>query len=188
MKQRILAVDDEPDMLRLLERIVTEKTPYAIKICNNSLEVPKLLEAERFDLIITDLKMPGLDGLDILRILKEEERDEEIIIITAFGSLDTAVQALSRGVHDYITKPFKKEQIISAVGRAMRWQRAKREASRAVSIFETEPYEEALAAFREEYLARLAERCGGDRSLMTERSGLPEEIVLSHLGEESPER
>ncbi len=125
--QRILAVDDEVHMLRLLERIISEKTPYSIVTTNSSLEVPRLLENESFDLILTDLKMPGMDGLDILRTVKEQGRDEEIIILTAFGSLETAMEALTHDVFDYITKPFKKEQILHTVNKAMRWQRLKRE-------------------------------------------------------------
>ena len=89
MKQTILAVDDEPHMLKLMERIVTEKTPYQITTTSNSLEVPEILEKSEFDLIIMDLKMPGMDGLDLLRLVKEKERFEEVVIITAFGSLET---------------------------------------------------------------------------------------------------
>lgn len=177
MKQRILAVDDEPHMLKLLERIITEKTPYAIVTTNNSLEVPKILEEEVFDLIIADLKMPGLDGMDILRMIKEKKRPEELIMITAFGSLETAIEALSLGVFDYITKPFKKEQIIFTVDRAMRWQQLKRESVRISGLFEQEPFEEARRAFEREYIRRLAERCGGDRAAMVRRSGLSEAAI-----------
>ena len=88
MKQHILAIDDELDMLKLLERIITEKTPYRITTTNNSLEVEQLLEQTQFDLIITDLKMPGLDGMDVLRLVKEKKRYEEVIILTAFGSME----------------------------------------------------------------------------------------------------
>ena len=177
MTQRVLAVDDEVHMLRLLERIISEKTPYSIVTTNSSLEVPKLLEKERFDLILTDLKMPGMDGLDILRTVKEQDRDEEIIILTAFGSLDTAMEALTHDVFDYITKPFKKEQILHTVNKAMRWQRLKREAAATAALFEREPYAEAERSFQAEYLRRLADRCGDDPAKMAQRSGLPEAVV-----------
>jgi len=176
---RILAVDDEPHMLMLLERIVREKTPYAIETCNNSLDVPRILSEREFDLIISDLKMPGMDGIDILRWVKEKERAEEVVIITAFGSLDSAVAALAQGVYDYITKPFKKEQIISTLERAMRWQRARRESMRMLEIFEREPYGEAERAFQDEYLRRLRDRCGGDEEQMIVRSGLPGGVIRS---------
>ena len=175
--QRILAVDDEVHMLRLLERIISEKTPYPIVTTNNPLEVPKLLEKESFDVILTDLKMPGMDGMDILRLVKERGRSEEIIILTAFGSLETAIEALSNDVFDYITKPFKKEQILFTVNKAMSWQRLKRESAATAALFEREPYAEAEKAFQAEYLRRLGERCDGDPEKMARRSGLPDALL-----------
>jgi DNA-binding NtrC family response regulator len=175
--QRVLAVDDEVHMLRLLERIISEKTPYPIVTTNSPLEVPKLLEEQQFDLILTDLKMPGMDGMDILRTVKEQGRSEEIIILTAFGSLETAIEALSNDVFDYITKPFKKEQILFTVNKAMHWQRLKREAAATAALFEREPYAEAERTFQAEYLRRLGERCDGDPEKMAQRSGLPDAVV-----------
>jgi DNA-binding NtrC family response regulator len=181
MKQRILAVDDEIHMLKLLERIVTEKTPYLITTTNNPLEIPRMLEEASFDLIIADLKMPGMDGLDILRMVKEKGRREEVIIITAFGSLETAIEALSLGVFDYITKPFKKEQIIYTINRAMRWQQMRAEMAVLEALFGMEPYEKALQAFEKEYLRRLAVRYAGDPGVMAERSGLSREAIAAAL-------
>ncbi len=181
MKQSILAVDDEPHMLRLLERIITEKTQYRIKTVNNSLEVPEILEQGEFDLIITDLKMPGMDGIDILKHVREKDRSEEVIIMTAFGSLESAIEALQQGVFDYITKPFKKEQIIFTVGRALRWQAIRKEATRLGRIFEGEPYETSRRAFDIEYVRRLRERCEQDMAAMMERSGLTEKLIAEAM-------
>jgi DNA-binding response OmpR family regulator len=164
-------------MLLLLERIIREKTPYAIATTNNPLEVPAILEREGFDLIITDLKMPGLDGLDILRSIKAKDRFEQVIIITAFGSLESAVEAMSQGVFDYITKPFKKEQILFTVDRAMRWQQVKRELLRLEGLLSLEPYDAAEQALRGEYLRRLLARCGDDVGAAAQRAGLPAETV-----------
>jgi DNA-binding NtrC family response regulator len=183
MKQKILAVDDEPHMLKLMERIIKEKTPYGIKTTHSSLEIPEILEREEFDLIITDLKMPGMDGLDILRHIIEKNRREEVVIITAFGSLESAIEALSLGVFDYITKPFKKEQIIFAVNRVMRWQKMKREVAEISGIFETEPYEQAQNVFKAAYAKRLSERTGGDGTSMAERSGLPPQEIAALLND-----
>jgi DNA-binding NtrC family response regulator len=177
MTHRILAVDDEVHMLRLLERVISEKTPYSIVTTNNPLEVPRLLEKETFDLILTDLKMPGMDGLDILRLVKKQGRSEEIIILTAFGSLETAIEALSHDVFDYLTKPFKKEQILFTVNKAMRWQALKREAEETRALFEREPYAAAERAFQGEYVRRLALRCGDDPAVVARRSGLSPERV-----------
>jgi DNA-binding NtrC family response regulator len=181
MTQRILAVDDEVHMLRLIERVLSEKTPHSITTTNNPLEVPKLLEKETFDLILTDLKMPGMDGLDILRMVKEKGRPEEIIILTAFGSLETAIEALTHDVFDYITKPFKKEQLLFTVNKAMRWQQLKREAAATAAVFEREPYAEAEVVFQAEYLRRLAARCEDDPDAVARRSGLSPERVAECL-------
>ncbi len=177
MPQSILAVDDEIHMLRLLQRIISEKTPYAITTTSSSVEVPSILDERTFDIVIADLKMPGMDGLDLLRWLKDHEREEELIILTAFGSIESAVEALSLGVFDYITKPFKKEQILYTVERAMRWQRARREAEEWRKILETEPFEAALAGFREAYARRLAGVVPGNLQEVARRSGLSVDTI-----------
>jgi len=177
VRQTILAIDDEPDMLRLIERIVTSKSPYSLTTTNNSLEVPDLLENNDFDLIVTDLKMPGMSGLDILKYVKQNKRREKVIIITAFGSYDTVMEALALGVFDYITKPFKKEEILFTLDRAMRWQRLEMEMDRVEQICNTEPYSEAERVFKIEYITRLRERCQNDRELMTIKSGIPPDQI-----------
>lgn len=170
----ILAVDNEPHMLKLLERIIIEKTPHRMVTTSNSLEIPEILEKSRYSLIITDLKMPGMDGIDILDLVKKSDRNEEVIIITAFASLDTATKALELGVFDYIMKPFRKEQILSAVLRALHWNNMKTEYSRLNSVFIREPYQSAFRAFENEYIMGLMTRCGEDISEIGRRSGLDE--------------
>jgi DNA-binding NtrC family response regulator len=185
MIQTILSVDDEPHMLKLLERIITEKTPYQITTTSNSLEVPEMLKNQTYDLILADLKMPGLDGMDLLRMVKEQDRFEEVIMITAFGSLETAIESLSLGVFDYITKPFKKEQIIYTIDRAMRWQNMKRDALHMDEIFKMEPFAEARKIFEQEYIRRLARRCDNDEKLTAERAGLPPDRIASAIKDET---
>lgn len=177
MMQNILAVDDEPDLLRLLDRIISEKTPYRIITTNNSLEVPKILDENEFDIVITDLKMPGMDGLDILKYIKEKKRFEQVIMITAFGTLDTAMEALANGVFDYITKPFRKEQIIFTIDRAMKFQKTTRDFANISKIFEVEPYTMALDAFNQEYVKRLLGKYNGDIGLISGNTGLPADII-----------
>ncbi len=172
MNQNILAIDDEPDLLRLLERIIREKTPYSITTTNNSLEVPLILKENEFDIIITDLKMPGMDGIDILKYVKDNKRFEQVIIITAFGSLDSAMEALSQGVFDYITKPFKKEQIIFTIDRAMRFQKTTREAMKISDMFLSAPYDKALELFRKEYIKRQLFLHQGNKDEASKVSGL----------------
>ncbi len=180
MPQRILAVDDEPHMLLLLDRIISSKTTYPITTTSNSLEIPDLLDSEEFDVIISDLKMPGLDGIDILRLIKEKGLKTEMIIITAFGSLETTMDAMSLGVSGYILKPFKKEQIILAIEQTMELQRIKRDKELFDRLITSEPFDSAVQAFQREYVHRLNQRYSSWEE-MSKQSGLSLETITSIL-------
>lgn len=127
MPEKILIVDDEPDMLKLLTMILKEKTPYEITVTNNPVEAVELVRTVEFDVVITDLKMPGLDGLQLLEEVKKKDEDIPVIIITAYGTIDAATEALKIGAFDFITKPFKKEQILFTIEKALKWQKVQRE-------------------------------------------------------------
>jgi DNA-binding NtrC family response regulator len=124
---QILIVDDEVDMLALLAMIITEKTNHKTTTTNNPLEVPKLIKEGTFDLLIADLKMPGMDGIDLINEVRKIDKSIPILIITAFGSIESAEEAIHRGAYDYITKPFRKEQILIAINRALEWKEMKKE-------------------------------------------------------------
>jgi DNA-binding NtrC family response regulator len=119
---RILAVDDELDMLTLIKMIIEGYSKHQVTITNNPMEVAELLTKEQYDLIITDLKMPGLDGMELMDLAKEHDKDALILMVTAFGSLETAEEAVRRGAFDYLSKPFRKEQLLLAIDKALRWR------------------------------------------------------------------
>ena len=123
MPDRILVVDDEPNMLRLLKTILMDKTGYEVTTTNNPLEVSKLLQEDHYDLVITDLKMPLVDGIDLIGIVKNIEAAMPIIVITAYGTIETAEEAIQKGAYDFITKPFRKETILITIKRALEWKR-----------------------------------------------------------------
>jgi DNA-binding NtrC family response regulator len=127
MSGKILIIDDEPDMLVMLEMLITDKTPHRVLSTNNPLEIRELLVENEFNLVITDLKMPMMDGIEILEAVKNHDVDIPVIVITAFGTLEAAEEAVRRGAYDFITKPFRKEQILVAVDRALEWQRIVKE-------------------------------------------------------------
>jgi len=118
----ILIVDDEVDMLTLLAKIITEKTNHNVTTTNISLEVPKLIKEGAFDLLITDLKMPGMDGIQLIFEVKKIDKTIPILVITAYGSEESAEEAIIGGAYDYITKPFRKQQILIAISRALEWK------------------------------------------------------------------
>lgn len=127
MTEKILAVDDEPDMLKLLEMIIREKTTYGILTTTNPLEAIELVGKGGVDLLIADLKMPGLDGMELLNAVKGLDEDIPVIIITAYGTVESAVETMHRGAFDFITKPFKKEQILYTIDKALKFLRLQRE-------------------------------------------------------------
>ncbi|MHB9073325.1 MAG: response regulator [Desulfobaccales bacterium] len=123
MPERILVVDDEPNMLRLLKTILMDKTGYEVTTTNNPLEVSKMLQEAHYDLVITDLKMPLVDGIDLIGIVKGIDTTLPIIVITAYGTIETAEEAIQKGAYDFITKPFRKETILITMKRALEWKR-----------------------------------------------------------------
>ena len=127
MAEKLLIVDDEPDMLKLLGMIIRDKTPYETITTNNPTEALDLVKKGGYDLVITDLKMPGLDGVEMLEAVKKYDADIPVIIMTAYGTIETAEEALSKGAFDFITKPFRKEQILFTIEKALKWLRLQRE-------------------------------------------------------------
>jgi DNA-binding NtrC family response regulator len=119
---RILAVDDELDMLTLLKMMVENYTDHQVTVTNNPMEASHILDREQFDLVLTDLKMPGMDGMELLEAAKKKDEDVLVLVITAYGSLESAEEAMTKGAFDFITKPFRKEQILLAIDKAMRWR------------------------------------------------------------------
>ncbi|RJR40738.1 MAG: response regulator [Deltaproteobacteria bacterium] len=127
MAEQLLVVDDEPNMLRLLKTILMDKTGYEVATTNNPLEVAKMLQDKPYDLVVTDLKMPLVDGMDLIEIIKKIDPLIPIIIITAYGTMETAEEAVQKGAYDFITKPFRKETILITIKRALEWKKMQKE-------------------------------------------------------------
>lgn len=123
---KILIVDDEEKMRRLLE-ILLIKGGHEVFQAENGVQALSLLKKQMIDLIITDLKMPQLDGLGLIRQLYEQNSDIPIIVITAYGTVETAVEAMKYGACDYIVRPFELETIEAAVERTLRMRRVQQE-------------------------------------------------------------
>lgn len=110
----IIVVDDEPAArLSLAELLSLEG--YEVSVAASGEEAVELLSEGPFDLAIVDLKMPGMDGLDVIEVLQDESSDTVIIMLTAHGTLETAVQAMRQGAHDYLLKPANVNEIMQSV-------------------------------------------------------------------------
>jgi len=127
MPEKLLIVDDEPDMLKLLSMIIREKTPYEVTTTNNPLEALDFVKKGGFDIVIADLKMPGLDGIELLDAVKGVDQDIPVIIMTAYGTVESAAETIEKGGFDFITKPFRKEQILMTIDKALKWLKLQRE-------------------------------------------------------------
>ena len=123
---RILAVDDERSMRELLS-IVMRREGHEVLLAENGRAAIDLLEREQIDLMISDIKMPDMSGVDVLRAAKKIDRDIIGIMITAFASTETAVEALRMGAYDYVSKPFNVDELKLKVRDALEQRRLRRE-------------------------------------------------------------
>ena len=114
---KILLVDDYIPSRNVLEDCL-EGDGFCIVTAENGLEAIHALENESFDLIITDLKMPGATGIEVLRRAREVNQDVQVIIITGYASLETAIEAIKAGAYDYMTRPFRLDEIRVVVDNA----------------------------------------------------------------------
>ncbi len=110
VKDKILVADDEKSMREFLD-IMLKKEGYKVTLASNGEEVMKLIEKDIFDLALLDIRMPRLDGISVLKKIKTVSPETVVIMITAYASADTAIKAMKEGAYDYITKPFKVDEI-----------------------------------------------------------------------------
>lgn len=119
VKSKILVVDDEKLMrLSIDDKLVKEG--YAVTSLSNAGEGIKPLQSTNFDAVITDLRLPRIDGIDFLREIKKSSPDTVVIIMTAYGSIENAVVAMKEGAYDYVTKPFSLEELIIRLKKALK--------------------------------------------------------------------
>ncbi|MCG6911386.1 MAG: sigma-54 dependent transcriptional regulator [Deltaproteobacteria bacterium] len=123
MAQKILIVDDEKDMLTLLKRIITTDTLHTVETRHDPRDALEAFREGAFDLVISDLKMPAMDGLTLLQEVKRHRPETAVIIMTAYGTIETAVTSIQKGAFDFITKPFKRERVLVTIDKALEWQK-----------------------------------------------------------------
>jgi len=124
-KERLLVVDDAVDTLEMLERKLRARR-YRVFTATNVAEAVAILAAAPVDLVITDLKMPGASGLDLVRHVRENFKDTEVMVITGYATVEGAVQAVKGGAEDYLAKPFTDEELLAAVERSLDKLRVRR--------------------------------------------------------------
>ncbi len=192
MSGKILIVDDEKDMLVLLSRILTGKTDHEVMATNDPLEVAQLLKQDDFDIVVTDLKMPKQDGIKVLETVKQKSPNTAVIIMTAYGTIESAIEATRKGAFDYITKPFRKERILHVLEQAVKWQRLQKENQYLREKLEEKIHFPALIGTStaiqklRDHIARVAETSA--TVLITGESGTGKELVARAIHVHSPRK
>ena len=138
-KESILVVDDAPGTTEVLERNLSARG-YRVFTAPGVAEAIRIAQATPIDLVITDLKMPKVGGLDLVRHVRENMRDTEVIVITGYPSVEGAVQAVKTGAEEYLAKPFTEEELLSAVRRALEKLGTRRSAQRTAPPAPGAPY------------------------------------------------
>ena len=128
-KGRVLLVDDKESILQLLVRILGET--YDLTLAQDGTRALATLSAGEFDVVLTDIRMPGADGFEVLRAVKSRSPASEVVLITAFASVPKAVEAMRLGAFDYLQKPFDPDQVALVVARALESRRIREQARAA---------------------------------------------------------
>lgn len=124
--ERLLVVDDDPEILALCHRIL-EADGYSVVDARRGEEALAKLEAESFDLLLTDIRLPGLNGLEVTRHLRERGIELTVVTMTGYSNMEMAIQALSLGVDEFLVKPFTLDSLRLTIARALEKSRLRRE-------------------------------------------------------------
>ena len=124
--ENVLIMDDEKSLLDLLS-VVFKKEGYGVRTALSAAKGFDVLEKDDIDLVVTDIKMPETDGMEVLKLVREKHPDVPVVMITAYGSINQAVEALKAGALDYVVKPFDVEELKIIVGRGLAERRLKQE-------------------------------------------------------------
>jgi len=115
----ILVVDDEAVIRDGIKRVL-EGNDFEVETCSSGHKAIELMQKKDYGLVITDLKMPGMDGIEVLKAVKALQADIPVIMITGYASIDTAVDAMKNGASDYISKPFTPDLLLGKVQNALK--------------------------------------------------------------------
>lgn len=191
MKPRVLIADDRENMRKLFLQLFGEVYDTAVAL--DGAQALSRIASEEFAVVLTDIRMPGADGFEVLRAVKQRWPDTEVILMTAYASIAKAVEAMREGAYDYLAKPFEADQVALVVARAIEHRRRRRLASSAeagsslsvelpdAASLAQMTYRDAVDVAREsvsrEYLVQLMREFGGNVTRAASRAGMERETL-----------
>ena len=137
MKSNILVVDDEPVARQSLSEILRLEG-YAVNAVPNGQSAVEYVRTHPVELVVVDLRMPGMDGLEVVQVVNQISPETEVILLTAFGSTETAIQALRLRIHDYLLKPAPPAQVVNSVKKGLARREARLKARGGTSTMEVD--------------------------------------------------
>jgi len=177
MPPNILVMEDDLNVAKGLEMILSE-AGYEVNLAGTGALAMQAFNEKRYDLLVADLRLPDIDGMEVIKQVKSDKPDTEVVVITGYGTTATAVEAMKIGVHDFLPKPFTDDQIKSAINEALITQASKAEDN---SVKRAKTEEEKLIQKREvsQVLNRTAEDAEFWKDLMENGSNALEDYALS---------
>ncbi len=125
-EKRLLIIDDEESMRHMLQ-VMLQKAGYAVQTAADGVEGLEQIAKQDFDFVLCDLRMPNMDGMTFLKKSKQTYPDQTVIMMSAYGTIDTALEAMTIGAYDYVSKPFKQDEVLLTLKKAEERERLKRE-------------------------------------------------------------
>jgi DNA-binding NtrC family response regulator len=190
-KKRILVIDNEEGICRMVETVLADGG-YEVATCTRSFEAVESFAPGRWDLVISDVKMPGIGGLEVLQKVKEKDPAVPVIMITAYATVEMSIQALRRGAYDMLTKPFEPEELLYRVKNALAQTRLIEENRSLREELEGEfRFDNIVGASAglKEVLEKARKVAARDLSvLITGESGTGKELIAQAIHHNSPRR
>ena len=193
MSLKVLVIDDEEEMLTFIRAGL--RSQYEVITTTSAQRGLELLKENQFDLVLCDLRMPGIDGLEFLKKINELGINITVIVMSAYGSTDTAIEAMKLGAYDYISKPFSKDELILTLRKAEEREKLRKEREvlkeeniRLKSLVSSEPYELVYRSKEMEKVINTVKRIAPYKTtvLIVGESGTGKELVAQTLHRLSP--
>ena len=180
MKRRVLIIEDDAQMRDMLA-VSLRRRDFDATCCESATTGLEALSASKFDVVVTDINMRGLDGIEFCKRVASSHPDLPVIVITAFGSMDSAIAALRAGAVDFIPKPFELDTLAAAIERHSDKPASTNGRSAFVEELEKETEFVTLDDLERRYILRVVEALNGNRSLAAQTLGLDRKTLYRKL-------